>query len=95
MVLPLSRPWRPPKSGVYWYRCRVPKDLKPLLRRSEVKESLGTKDPLLARVRFLRKVCEVEDSWSNLRGGHSFEQAPRQAFLAIANGGSEVSPPHA
>lgn len=75
MVLPLSRPWRHPKSGVYWYRRRVPKDLKLLLRRSEVKESLGTKDPLLARVRFLRKACEVEDFWSNLGSGHSFEQA--------------------
>lgn len=67
MVLPLSRPWRHPKSGVYWYRRRVPKDLQPLLRRSELKESLGTKDPVLARVRFLRKACEVEDCWSNLR----------------------------
>ncbi|WP_313902314.1 DUF6538 domain-containing protein [Methylobacterium sp. E-005] len=75
MALPLSRPWRHPKSGVYWYRRRVPKDLKPLLRRSEVKASLRTKDPRLARVRILRKACEVEDSWSNLRSGHPFEQA--------------------
>jgi integrase len=40
-----------------------------------VKESLGTKDPLLARIRFLRKACEIEASWANLRSGHSFEQA--------------------
>ncbi|MGU3663923.1 DUF6538 domain-containing protein [Methylobacterium sp. A49B] len=45
MVLPLSRRWRHPKSGVYWYRRRVPKNLKPLLRRSEVKESLVTLPP--------------------------------------------------
>jgi len=80
MVLPLSRPWRHPKSGVYWYRRRVPKDLQPLLQRIELKESLGTKDPVLARIRFLHKACEVEGLWSNLRNGHSYDQVAQPAI---------------
>lgn len=69
MILPTARPWRHPKTGTYWFRRRIPKDLQLLLGRSEEKASLRTKDPASARVLHLEKCCEVEKRWARLRAG--------------------------
>jgi hypothetical protein len=49
MALSMSRPWKHPKTGVYWLRKRIPDDLRPILGKREEKRSLGTKDPAEAR----------------------------------------------
>lgn len=33
MILAMSRPWKHPKSGVYWLRKRVPDDLLMLVSK--------------------------------------------------------------
>ncbi|WP_348642048.1 DUF6538 domain-containing protein [Methylobacterium sp. WL69] len=38
----MSRPWPHPKTGVYWFRKRVSKDLLALIGKREEKASLGT-----------------------------------------------------
>lgn len=45
MVLAMSRPVKHRKTGVYWFRKRVPADIAVLTGRKEVNKTLGTKDP--------------------------------------------------
>lgn len=67
MVLQMPRPFKHPKTGVYYFRVRVPADLVGVLGRAEVKASLGTKDPLLAKERFAQRAGEVSAEWAALR----------------------------
>ncbi|MGU3405761.1 DUF6538 domain-containing protein [Methylobacterium brachiatum] len=71
MVLAMARPWRHPKTGMYWFRRRVPKELQFLLGRNEERKTLGTKEPALAKTRYLEKAAEVEARWSRLRSGEA------------------------
>ncbi|WP_367116644.1 DUF6538 domain-containing protein [Mesorhizobium sp.] len=41
----MSRPVKHRKTGVYWFRKRVPADIATLTGRKEVNRTLGTKDP--------------------------------------------------
>ena len=43
MSLKPSGPWPLPKSGVFYARLWVPIDLQPILKRKEVRKSLGTR----------------------------------------------------
>ncbi|GJE27509.1 site-specific integrase [Methylobacterium organophilum] len=65
----MSRPWPHPKTGVFWFRRRVPKDLLALVGRREEKASLGTKDVGEAKRRFAVHAAKVEARWANLRAG--------------------------
>ena len=67
MVLMMSRPWKHPKTGVYWLRKRVPADLRPILCKAEEKRTLGTKDASEAKLRFAIALAELEQRWHNLR----------------------------
>jgi integrase len=49
VVLSMSRPFKHKKTGVYWFRRVVPEKLRPIIGRTEFKESLRTKDPNQAR----------------------------------------------
>jgi hypothetical protein len=40
MALAMSRPWKHPKTGVYWLRKRIPNALQPLVGKREEKRSL-------------------------------------------------------
>jgi hypothetical protein len=69
MALSMSRPWKHPDSGFYWFRKRVPDDLRDLLGKREERFSLGTRDPIEAKRLHVLKLAEVEERWSNLRAG--------------------------
>ena len=45
MVLAMSRPWKHPKTGVYWLRKRVPDSLAGGFGKREEKLSLKTREP--------------------------------------------------
>lgn len=45
MALSMSRPWKHPKTGIYWLRRGVPDDLRPIIGKREIKLSLKTKTP--------------------------------------------------
>jgi transposase InsO family protein len=45
MALPMTRPTKHPKTGVYQIRRRVPKPLQGIIGKAERVISLGTKDP--------------------------------------------------
>ena len=51
MALPMTRPTKHPKTGVYRIRMRVPLDLREVMGKSERIESLRTKDPKEAKAK--------------------------------------------
>jgi hypothetical protein len=69
MVLLMSRPHKHPKTGIYWFRKRVPSDLLALVGRNEVTESLDTRDPAEAKTRYAEVLQKHEARWANLREG--------------------------
>jgi hypothetical protein len=67
MPLLMVRPWKHPKTGVYWFRRGVPADLQPRVGKREELRTLKTKDPVEARRLFAEVLLEVEERWANLR----------------------------
>lgn len=51
-VISMISPWIHPKTGVLWFRAKVPKDLQAVAARNEVKWTLGTKDKAVAAKRW-------------------------------------------
>ncbi|WP_348625545.1 DUF6538 domain-containing protein [Methylobacterium sp. 10] len=72
--------WPHPKTGVFWFRKRIPKDLMALVGKREEKASLGTKDVGEAKRRHAAYAALVEARWANLRVG------VRQLSLLEVNG---------
>lgn len=66
----MANPWLHPKSGIYYYRRRVPKDLLELVGRSVEKFSLKTSNRLEADRCFAMADQQVEARWANLRNGY-------------------------
>lgn len=69
MVLTMARPFKHPKTGVYWFRRAVPADLRGKVGKREVSRTLKTKDPAEARKRHAEVAAEVERHWTALRSG--------------------------
>lgn len=69
MVLAMSRPTKHRKTGVYWFRKRVPADIAVLTGRKEVNKTLGTKDPEEAKRKYAEVLAEFEHEWAQLRLG--------------------------
>lgn len=65
----MTRPWKHPDSGYYWFRKRVPDDLREAIGKREERFSLGTREPNEAKRLHAQKLAEVEERWSNLRRG--------------------------
>ncbi|MGO9238438.1 MAG: DUF6538 domain-containing protein [Methylocella sp.] len=60
MALAMARPWKHPKTGIYWLRKRVPDDLRPILGKREEKRSLGTRDSAEAKRLHAQALAELE-----------------------------------
>jgi hypothetical protein len=69
MALTMARPWKHPKTGLYWLRRRVPDALRAKVGRREVRRSLGTRDPAEAKLRHAQALAALETQWQNLRAG--------------------------
>ena len=52
MRLIMPSPIKHPSSGIFYLRVRVPAEAQRSLGKTEVKKSLGTRDPVLAKVKF-------------------------------------------
>ncbi|WP_244602881.1 MULTISPECIES: DUF6538 domain-containing protein [Mesorhizobium] len=66
----MSRPVKHRKTGVYWFRKRVPADIALLTGRKEVNRTLRTKDPNEAKRKFAEVLAEHEREWAQLRLGN-------------------------
>ena len=69
MVLCMSRPFKHPKTGVYYYRRVVPEGLRELVGKREVRISLGTRNPREAASRHPEIAAKVAAEWTALHGG--------------------------
>jgi hypothetical protein len=67
MALSMSRPWKHPKTGIYWLRKVVPDDLRAVVGKREFKFSLKTKDVTEAKQRHAAEVAKIEAKLANLR----------------------------
>jgi hypothetical protein len=79
MVIALGTPKRHPESGIYWFRKRVPDRLRKSVGRAQIKFSLRTRDPQIARLRNLDAMLKLERAWA----GHD--------IALIGAGGSPVA----
>ncbi len=80
----MTRPQKHPDSGYYWFRKRVPDDLREAIGKREERFSLGTRDPNEAKRLHALKLAEVEERWANLRRGQrslSLDDIAREAAL--------------
>jgi integrase len=78
MVLPMSRPWKHPKTGVYYYRRVVPAAMRPIVGKVEERRTLGTKDPRQAALRHAEVAAKVAAEWEALRQGPSLPDLARR-----------------
>jgi integrase len=67
MVLGMARPWKHPKTGVYWFRKVVPATLRKVIGKTEERRSLRTKDPRIAALRHPQVAAEVAAEWEALQ----------------------------
>jgi Domain of unknown function (DUF6538) len=77
MVLSMSRPWKHPKTGVYYYRKVVPEDMRKLVGKVEERRTLRTKDPREAALRFTEVAAKAATDWEALRRGPSIPDLAR------------------
>lgn len=82
MVLSMARPFKHPKTGVYWFRRAVPKDLREVLGKREEVRTLRTKDPTEARTLHAIIAAEVEKHWKALRS--PAEALTQKQVIALA-----------
>jgi hypothetical protein len=69
MPLAMSRPWKHPRSGVYYLGKGVREDLRVLVGKREEKRSLETRDPAEAKRRHAEALADVEVRCANPRAG--------------------------
>lgn len=82
MVLHMPRPAKHPKTGVYYFRQRVPADLLQIVGRREVSVSLRTKDPAVAKERHAAEERKISLRWKALRATASPLTNPQIVALA-------------
>ena len=85
MTLAMTRPWKHPKTGIFWLRKRVPKDLLLTLGKNEEKRSLATRDPIEAKRRLAQLLVELDTHWHALRASATanlVSHPPRAATLS-------------
>jgi integrase len=68
MVHAVGTPKRHPESGIYLFRKRVPQQLRESVGKREIKFSLRTRDPVVARIRNLEEMARLERAWSGIDG---------------------------
>jgi hypothetical protein len=82
MVLQMARPWKDPKTGMYYVRKRVPSELRPIVGKGIRKISLGTKDPTEAKALFTVAHQRLLNEWQALRSPPS--AIPHRQLVALA-----------
>lgn len=67
MALQMARPFKHPRTGVYYFRQRVPTDLRAVLGDKIVSRSLRTKDPASAKLRNVDEIRKQAVIWASHR----------------------------
>ena len=78
----MPRPFKHPKTGIYYFRQKVPADLRAKLGDRIISRSLRTKDPEQAKLRNAEEVRKQAMSWEAHRKGPS--PLPLQKIVALS-----------
>ncbi|MCK1667965.1 DUF6538 domain-containing protein [Bradyrhizobium sp. 153] len=73
----MPKPIKRPTSQNYWIRKKVPADLRPLVGKTEIWASLGTKDERQANIKIGALNAAIEAEWARLRA--EVARAPQSA----------------
>lgn len=84
----MAQPWKDPRSGIYYIRRRVPKDVKPYTPQygEFYKRSLETTCPLDAKVRFAAEWVKSQELFdlARLQASGTYQPTARDAVLLAA-----------
>ena len=80
IIMLMSTPYKHPKTGVYYLRRAVPIELREVIGKTEIKKSLGTKDPTLAKSLFARELAKSDALFANARNGFKLTKKNAQSF---------------
>jgi hypothetical protein len=75
MALRSAAPWKPPGVDVYYFRKAVPEGLRPVVGRREIRRTLKTRDPEIAKARHAEIAIEIAAEWERLRDIVARQQA--------------------
>src|SRR5947208_776547 len=70
-----------PTSQNYWIRKKVPADLRPLVGKTEVWESLGTNSEREANIKLGAVNARIEAKWTRLRAEAARAASSAKAFV--------------
>ncbi len=82
MALQMARLYKHPRTGVYFFRQRVPTDLRTLLGDKIVSRSLLTRDPELAKLRHAGEIQKQAVIWERHRKRP--EPLPHAQIIALS-----------
>jgi integrase len=74
----MPTPIRRPTSDFFWIRKKVPEKLRPLVGKTEVWASLGTKDERKANIKIGAVNAAIEAEWSRLRSEGAPNSNPKK-----------------
>lgn len=83
MILPMARPHKNPKTGIYYFRQKTPADLREVYGKAEAARSLRTKDPEIARARHVDEVVKQTRIWQSLRAAPT--TLPHKQIMALVD----------
>lgn len=92
MVHAFGAPKRHPRSGVFFLRKRVPDRLRKAVGKREIKISLRTRDPDIARIRHLEQLLRIEQSFAQFDGVAMGSNGSPLAYIEIKPGTGSVPP---
>ena len=76
----MPKPIKRPTSENYWIRKKVPADLRPLVGKTEIWATLGTKDERQANIKIGAVNAAIEAEWARLRAGAARAASSAEAF---------------
>jgi len=65
----IAQPFRPPDSGIYYLRRRVPDDLRSIIGKTEIRRSLNTRNHQQAKAAFALAYADSERLFKEARNG--------------------------
>ncbi len=66
-MVAMTSPWKHPQTGVYYLRKGVPKALRSVVGKGEIKQSLKTKDPKEAKRILIKELPKIEALFDRVR----------------------------
>ena len=71
----IPKPWKHPKSGIYYHRIDVPKDIRHIISKTSIKYSLRTNNFAEAKRLFASKYAQTQALFAQAR--HRVNLSPR------------------